>query len=241
MAAAEVAPPEWASIELEHVPSYAYAEIEAVEHHAYADTSHLESQYAYAQEAAVQAQRAMEMPEVAAPVYAAPVAEAAPVAQPAEDHVVRESRKPQTAVVSAEPAELLVARVSDRMLAGVVDGALVMLAFLAAAVVVIASTEHPPTGKIALIASGFGLALFYLLYQYLFLSYAEEGTPGMRYARIALCTFCDENPTRQQMQMRIPAMVLATVPAGLGLVWALFDGEKLGWHDRLTKTYQRKY
>jgi uncharacterized RDD family membrane protein YckC len=80
-----------------------------------------------------------------------------------------------------------------------------------------------------------------LLYQFLFLSYAEEGTPGMRYARIALCTFDDDNPTREQMRRRIPALLLAWLPAGLGLAWALVDKDHLGLHDRLTRTYQRKY
>ncbi len=138
-------------------------------------------------------------------------------------------------------AELLVAPFSDRMLATVVDAALVTLAFLAAAVVAIASVNHMPSGKVALVATACGLTLFSLLYQYLFLSYAEEGTPGMRYARIALCTFSDDNPSREQMRKRIPALLLAAVPAGAGLFWSLIDKDHLGWHDHLTKTYQRKY
>ena len=93
----------------------------------------------------------------------------------------------------------------------------------------------------ALIAGICGWLLFGLLYQFLFLSYAEEGTPGMRYARIALCTFDDDNPTVEQMRQRIPAMLLAALPACVGLGWALFDEDHLGWHDRLTRTYQRKY
>jgi hypothetical protein len=63
----------------------------------------------------------------------------------------------------------------------------------------------------------------------------------MRYARIALCTFDDDNPTREQMRKRIPAMLLSALPAGLGLIWAAVDGQNLGWHDRMTRTYQRKY
>jgi uncharacterized RDD family membrane protein YckC len=221
----EVAPPEWASIRLDHHPEPAYAyQAEPVEQ-AYADMAHLDTQYAYASEAAV-------AQAVAAPVAPAPV----------EAEVIRETPVRKSAAAQEQAAaELVVARLSDRLLASVVDGALVTLAYIAAAVVVIASTAHPPTGKIALIASGIGLVIFGLLYQFLFLSYAEEGTPGMRYARIALCTFSDDNPTREQMRMRIPAMVVAAIPAGLGLVWALFDGDHLGWHDRLTKTYQRKY
>jgi uncharacterized RDD family membrane protein YckC len=161
----------------------------------------------------------------------------APAAEPRR----RQVSEPVATRATAPAVELVVAPLSDRLLASVVDGALVTLAFLAAAVVVIASTAHPPTGRIALIASSCGLLLFGMLYQYIFLSFAEEGTPGMRYARIALCTFDDDNPTKDQMRMRIPAMLVAALPAALGLFWALFDGDHLGWHDRLTKTYQRKY
>ena len=226
MNAAPVAPPEWASIELEHP-------VDEFAHTAVAAAKQAYPAQVYAAEPA--------MPESYA--VSGAVEEA-----PAEGLVVRESAPPAQAwisrpeaVVSAPFSELLVATVSDRLLAAVVDGALVTLAFVAAAVVVIASTEHPPTGRIALIASGVALVLFFALYQFLFLSYAEEGTPGMRYARIALCTFDDDNPSVAQMQKRIPAMLLAAIPAGLGLIWAAFDSDHLGWHDRMTRTYQRKY
>lgn len=223
-AAETVAPPEWASIELDHHPEPEYAEDHPV--------------YAAAPVAAV------------SHAMAGSTAEATPAqAAFAEGITSKESVAPErsaarssyTQPAKSQAVELLVAPVSDRLLASVVDGALVTLAFLAAAVVVIASTAHPPTGRIALIASGCGWLLFSLLYQALFLSYAEEGTLGMRYARIALCTFEDDNPTPEQMRMRIPAMLLSVLPAGLGLLWALWDGDRLGWHDRLTKTYQRKY
>jgi uncharacterized RDD family membrane protein YckC len=229
--AAAVAPPGWASIELEHpddVAESGYAEAPEV----YAAATEIPVPYAAHRSALAEM---AEMQDTA-------VEEA-----PAESHVIRESGPAAQAWVSlpsaveAPVSELLVARMSDRLLAAVVDGALVTLAFLAAAVVVIASTAHPPTGRIALIASGLGLVLFGALYQFLFLSYAEEGTPGMRYARIALCTFEDDNPTVAQMRKRIPAQLLSVLPVGLGLVWAAFDGDHLGWHDRLTRTYQRKY
>jgi uncharacterized RDD family membrane protein YckC len=232
MNAAAVAPPEWASIELDHPHDAA------------------ESAYAATPQAAYPAQVYAAAPEI--PVHyaatSAVVDEWPGVVeeQPVESVVIRESAPAQAWVslpsAVAEPvSELLVARVSDRLLAALVDGALVTLAFLAAAVVVIASTAHPPTGRIAMIASGLGLLLFGALYQFLFLSYAEEGTPGMRYARIALCTFEDDNPTVAQMRKRIPAQLLSVLPAGLGLLWAIFDHDHLGWHDRLTRTYQRKY
>ncbi len=94
--------------------------------------------------------------------------------------------------------------------------------------------------SLALAASVLVLALLYLLYQALFFSFSES-TPGMRCARIALCTFDDENPTRRAMRRRILAVLLSACPLGLGLLWAAFDEDRLAWHDRLTRTYQRTY
>jgi uncharacterized RDD family membrane protein YckC len=224
-----VAPPEWASIELDRHPEPVYAE-----------RVQRGQSYSHPVEAATGTVEAI-------PVHDAMVdlprerENARAVEIPVRRVETRQNSSDEQAQSRAAAVEMMVAPMSDRLLAGVVDGALVTLAFLAAAVVVIASTEHPPAGRMALIAAGFGLLLFGLLYQWLFLSYAEEGTPGMRYARIALCTFDDDNPSREQMRMRIPALVMAAAPAGLGLLWALFDGERLGWHDRWTRTYQRKY
>jgi uncharacterized RDD family membrane protein YckC len=228
MAIGEVAPPEWASIELDHAPE-PHPAMHAQDERRYAEQAYAIHPEVHAQVRGGYAAFATAVEEMPHEAVATVAAE-------------RERLSRSVAASEAAPAvELMVANFSDRMLATVVDGALVTLAFLAAAVVVTASTSHPPTGRIALIASGCGLVLFWILYQFLFLSYAEEGTPGMRYARIALCTFDDDNPSREQMRNRIPAMLLSALPAGLGLVWALFDGDHLGWHDRMTRTYQRKY
>jgi len=82
--------------------------------------------------------------------------------------------------------------------------------------------------------------LLYLLYQGLFFT-LSPGTPGMRCARIALCTFDDENPTRPAMRRRIVAVLLSACPMGLGFLWAALDEERLAWHDRMTRMYMRSY
>jgi hypothetical protein len=69
----------------------------------------------------------------------------------------------------------------------------------------------------------------------------SESTPGMRYARIGLCTFGDSNPTRKAMRRRVWAMLMAASPLGLGVIWMALDGEGLGWHDRMTRMYPRAY
>ncbi len=143
--------------------------------------------------------------------------------------------------VETESAELYVAGKSHRALAGIVDFGIVTLAYLGAAVVVLASTDQPPSGIVALEASLLGMIVFALVYLALFFAFSDQGTPGMRYARIALCTFDDNNPTVKQALMRIPAMLLSAFPLGLGFLWAFLDRDGLGWHDRLSQTYQRKY
>lgn len=226
-AAETVAPPEWASIELNH-PHGTHDEFVPPEamHPGYIYTRTPEPGPAY--ETSMSAVAVEELP-----------LQRQKTAR--EANSAASERRIRNAVAPAPEFELMVAPGSDRLLALIVDGGLVTLAFLAAAMVVISATAHPPAGKFALIASICGWLVFAQVYQLLFLSYAEEGTPGMRYARIALCTFDDDNPTPAQMRKRIPAMLASMLPAGLGLLWALWDKNHLGWHDRMTKTYQRKY
>ena len=151
-------------------------------------------------------------------------------------------REPKTAARSPflDDAPLHVAPIEDRLMAGVVDVALTLAAFLLFVLVFAACSTHAPTGRVALAGAGIALLAMSVLYQVIFFSLAAA-TPGMRYARIALCTFDDENPTRRLMRARIAALLLSALPLGLGFLWAVFDEKALGWHDRITQTYQRSY
>jgi uncharacterized RDD family membrane protein YckC len=135
---------------------------------------------------------------------------------------------------------LKTASLEDRIMAGVFDSALIVSAFVLFVLVFVACTTHPPTGRPAVLGAVLVLAGFAVLYQYLFFKYAE-GTPGMRYAKIALCTFDDENPTRKAMCRRVLFLLLSAAPLGLGFAWAWFDPDRLGWHDRMSRIYQRSY
>jgi uncharacterized RDD family membrane protein YckC len=135
---------------------------------------------------------------------------------------------------------LKTAAMEDRIMAGIFDLALIVSAFAIFVLVFAACTAHPPSGKPAMVVAGLVLAGFGLLYQYLFFKYSE-GTPGMRYAKIALCTFEDENPTRKAMCTRVLYVLLSAAPLGLGFAWAWFDPDRLTWHDRLSRIYQRSY
>jgi uncharacterized RDD family membrane protein YckC len=92
----------------------------------------------------------------------------------------------------------------------------------------------------ALVVCAVTLVLLYLLYQTLFFTFSES-TPGMRSVRIALCTFDDENPTRRALRRRVLAVLVSVCPLALGLLWVILDEDRLTWHDRLTRSYQRSY
>lgn len=141
----------------------------------------------------------------------------------------------------AVPALEDLAPVSDRFMAALVDSSIVGACFLVSVLVFASCTVHPPAGKAALAGAALFLGVLATFYGWLFMSFGGGSTPGMRYARIALCTFNDENPTRRELQGRIPATALALLPLGLGILWALLDEDRLGWQDRMTRTYQRSY
>ncbi len=123
-----------------------------------------------------------------------------------------------------------------RLMALVVDGALVAGSLLTAAMVAASRTSVLP----GLRATEIGLALAFvaaaILYQMLFFTLGRA-TPGMKYAQIRLTTFDGSVPMRAERYKRMAALLVSVLPAGLGLAWSLFDEDHLSWHDRLSRTY----
>ena len=146
---------------------------------------------------------------------------------------------PQIAVM-AQQMPPQTAPTSLRLMAWLLDAGLVLAALVMFVAAFVKLTGELPVGPAAWIALGCTGAVLSLLYELLFFTFSEQ-TPGMRYARIGLCTFSDENPTRGAIRRRILAQLVAAVPAGLGLVWALLDEDGLGWHDRISRMYPRAY
>jgi uncharacterized RDD family membrane protein YckC len=127
-----------------------------------------------------------------------------------------------------------------RLMAAAVDFLMVGFAFVLFAGVTEHFAHRIPTGIPAAIAGAATFATLYPLYELLFFTLSDQ-TPGMRYARIGFCTLSDENPSRAAIRRRILAQLIAICPFGLGILWALLDEDGLGWHDRISKMYQRAY
>ncbi len=146
---------------------------------------------------------------------------------------------PGPAVLQQEtPLEL--APFSRRMLSIVFDGTLIGAAFVTAAIMAATRAAELPGLRTIEIGSAIAFLVVSAFYHVLFFTLARA-TPGMRYAQIRLCTFTGEIPTRAQRTTRLVALLLSIIPIGLGLVWAVFDDDHLTWHDRLSRTYLRRY
>jgi uncharacterized RDD family membrane protein YckC len=183
---------------------------------------------------------AAETPESVIPEWSSILLNALPVSSYVEpDH----HRLPFVPVLPIQTAPL-----GLRLMATLVDGCILLAGCLSFAAVFVLTLNKLPGApvaatfniKSAAIAAAGVLAILGLLYQALFFTFSES-TPGMRYARIAFCTFNDENPTRAAMRRRIFAALLAACPLGLGFLWACLDDDGLGWHDRISRIYQRSY
>lgn len=154
---------------------------------------------------------------------------------PAADNREAMTRDPRDISYLVDPASI-----DRRLMAFAVDFAAVSGAFLGFLLVFAASTPHLPTGRTAVLLGGAVYAALWLLYQMLFFS-LSGATAGMMYAKIALCTFDEQNPSRPSLRRRLAAWWLSLLPLGLGLWWAFVDEDNLCWHDRMTNMYQRSY
>ncbi len=165
-------------------------------------------------------------------------------AQPVSAAVQATPEAPYQPILAPQTASF-----SLRLMAGIVDGCIIataFLAFIAVFAITVGKLASGPasapriTPQIAAVTAAVTLVALTFLYQFLFFSFSEA-TPGMRYARIGLCTLSDDNPTRSAIRRRILATALAACPLGIGFLWAWFDDDGLGWHDRISRMYQRSY
>jgi uncharacterized RDD family membrane protein YckC len=168
--------------------------------------------------------------------------DAAPAPDPQWSSIKLEAQpvnEPEPPDPAATLAAVQLAPIGRRLMAALVDGALITCAFLASAVVAAAHITHPPAARIVGLCAVSAFLLFAALYYALFLTLGES-TPGMKCAGVSLCTFDGQIPTRAQLRSRLGALLLSMVPVGLGVAWALFDDDHLSWHDRLSRTYLRQ-
>lgn len=123
-----------------------------------------------------------------------------------------------------------------RVLAGAIDGVLVLAAFAGFAYIFFRVTEVVPSLQQAGAASAFLAGLFWAAYQYLMMVHAGT-TPGLMAARLRVSRFDGSRAAQSLRRWRVLASVLSGVSLGLGYAWCFLDEDGLCWHDRITRTY----
>ena len=126
----------------------------------------------------------------------------------------------------------------QRLVSGLIDSGLVVIATGACALTFLELAEETPHSRMALLCTLAAGAIFWLLFEYIFLVY-RRATPGMRVAQLELCTFVGGPTSVFNRQCRAWASALSAFSLGLGYAWALVDEDRLGWHDRISQTYVR--
>lgn len=125
-----------------------------------------------------------------------------------------------------------------RMMATMVDAALILGLVCGGGYLIASNVDHLPGKHVSEICGVVAVLGLAVLYEWFFLTFAKV-TPGMRYAQLSLCTFDGQIPTSPQVKERMKAMLISVLPVGLGMLWSLFDEDQMSWHDRLSKTYLR--
>ncbi|HZE81058.1 MAG TPA: RDD family protein [Candidatus Polarisedimenticolia bacterium] len=155
---------------------------------------------------------------------------------------------PSFSDIQLEPEEARIDRDSEviprpapmrqRLVSGLVDAGIVFIATAAFTLTFLEVAEEVPHAKMTLpcmLAAG---GIFWLLFQYIFLVY-RRATPGMNFAQLELCTFEGKATTMFERQCRAAASALSGFSLGLGYAWALVDEDRMGWHDRISRTHVR--
>jgi uncharacterized RDD family membrane protein YckC len=129
-----------------------------------------------------------------------------------------------------------VARINQRVFGGIVDAALVLCGF---GVFAFAVFEIVPTviyTKAAIAIAVAIPAIFWMAYQYLFLTYGGR-TPGMIMSHMYLVNFEGGEPNQRRRRQRALSMIVSLISGGVGFGWAFLDPDTLCWHDSISRTY----
>ncbi len=143
--------------------------------------------------------------------------------------------RPRRGVAGAAPL-LPVAELAERLRAGLLDAAFLLLAYVGFLALFGALGGHLAFGKFDAVVYAAALALFYAQYFALFTVFGGS-TPGMLLRRLHVVSFDGSAPTPRQLLWRSFGYLVSGGTVLLGFLWALWDEDHLTWQDRISQTY----
>ncbi|MFZ0212052.1 MAG: RDD family protein [Candidatus Acidiferrales bacterium] len=153
------------------------------------------------------------------------------VSQPELDFSVVENYRLRPAKSSLPVAEL-----STRRLAGVLDAIIVAAVFVG-----FLGLFRSLGGQLGFLRPELGVyaAIFFLIYALYFVLFTlfSGATPGMQIRSLTAVAIDGTFPETRQLLWRSFGYLLSAGTVLLGFLWALWDEDKLTWHDRMSHTY----
>jgi uncharacterized RDD family membrane protein YckC len=141
-----------------------------------------------------------------------------------------------TSVEAAVYCNARVAVAAHRAVAAALDISIVLIAFgvflatfhFAGHEIVLTNQTIPVYAIVSVL-----IALFYRL----LFCIAEADTIGTHWAGLRLLNFDGRLPSRRERLYRTLGTFVSVIALGIGFAWALFDEERLSWHDYISKTF----
>ncbi|HEV2617448.1 MAG TPA: RDD family protein [Candidatus Acidoferrales bacterium] len=153
------------------------------------------------------------------------------VTQPQLDFSVVENYRAHPEGALAPVAEL-----ASRRLAGALDAAMVLGVFVG-----FLGLFRSMGGQLGFVRMDFAIyaATFFLIYAIYFCLFTlfSGSTPGMHARGLAVVALDGTFPETRQLLWRSFGYLLSGATLMLGFVWALWDEDRMTWHDRISQTY----
>jgi uncharacterized RDD family membrane protein YckC len=130
---------------------------------------------------------------------------------------------------------LVAAPIPPRLAAGLIDLSFLLGSFLIFLLLVRFVPDFSFGSRSAWLGLGMAFLLVSLGYLFLFTWFAGK-TLGMDQQRLHVIDFHGHFPDSRQAGLRSVGYLISTGCFGLGFLWAVFDAEKLCWHDRISGT-----
>jgi uncharacterized RDD family membrane protein YckC len=127
------------------------------------------------------------------------------------------------------------AGVSERIRAGAIDGLFVTGCFLFFLLIILFIPEFKLLTKPSLLALIAVWVIFFVAYHYLFTALGGR-TLGMEYEHLQVVNFEGQPISVEESRLRTLGYLISLGCFGLGYLWAMFDPDRLTWHDKISKT-----
>jgi uncharacterized RDD family membrane protein YckC len=147
------------------------------------------------------------------------------------------SRWPDSAPATLPQAPMAqAAPLPERRRAAIVDAGLLLFSYGGMLALFAVLGGRIGLNRVDLTVAAVTFALFYTQYFALFTVFGGA-TPGMMLRGLRVVSFDGRVPTSRQMVWRSAGYAISAATCCLGFIWALWDDDRLCWHDRISHTY----